>query len=52
MANKRICPDCGKTYEGYPAISRKNNRTKICPDCGQKEAWSAFMQFISKQHAN
>ena len=34
----RICPKCGKAYHGYPAISRKDNRTPICPDCGVREA--------------
>lgn len=34
----RVCPKCGKAYHGYPAISRKDNRTQICPDCGVREA--------------
>ena len=33
-----ICPKCGRTYQGYPALSRKDNRTEICPDCGIREA--------------
>ena len=32
------CPKCGHTYQGYPALSRVDNRTKICPDCGIREA--------------
>ena len=26
----RTCPRCGKRYSEYPAISRKDNKTKIC----------------------
>ena len=33
-----ICPKCGRTYQGYPALSRKDNRTEICPGCGILEA--------------
>ena len=36
--NVRICPKCGKTYKGHPAISRVDNETPICPLCGTKEA--------------
>lgn len=32
------CPRCGKTYNGVPALSRKDNETMICPDCGTREA--------------
>lgn len=32
------CPKCGIEYQGYPAISRKDNKTPICPDCGTREA--------------
>ena len=33
-----VCPRCGKTYHGYPALSRADNTTQICPDCGIREA--------------
>ena len=33
-----ICPICGKSYTGEPALSRKDNATLICPDCGIMEA--------------
>ncbi len=33
-----ICPKCGRAYQGYPALSRVDNRTEICPDCGIIEA--------------
>ena len=38
----RTCPKCGKEYEGYPALSRIDNKTEICPECGTKEALEAF----------
>ena len=34
----RICPACGETYFGVPAISRKQGHADICPDCGTREA--------------
>ena len=33
-----ICPKCGKSYVGRPALSRADNQTPICPDCGTREA--------------
>ncbi len=33
-----VCPLCGKTYTGHPALSRKDNTTLICSDCGVREA--------------
>jgi len=33
-----VCPRCGQTYYGRPALSRKDNRTLLCPDCGTREA--------------
>ena len=33
-----VCPRCGKTYTGHPALSRADNKTLICPDCGVTEA--------------
>lgn len=41
-----ICPICGKDYDGHPAISRKDNKTKICSHCGIGEA---FLDFIENQ---
>lgn len=35
---ERICPLCGKTYKGIPALSRADNETLICPDCGTRQA--------------
>lgn len=33
-----ICPLCGRTYRGRPALSRADTETLICPDCGTREA--------------
>lgn len=40
------CPLCGKDVIGYPALSRKDNKTQICTECGQKEAIEAFVLHI------
>ena len=37
-----VCPICGRAYSGYPALSRKDNKTNICPDCGMLEALIEF----------
>ena len=41
MRETKVCPICGKTYTGHPALSRKDNATPICPDCGTLEALEA-----------
>ncbi|MBD5113570.1 MAG: hypothetical protein HDT42_13715 [Ruminococcaceae bacterium] len=33
----RVCPKCGKSYCGVPALSRADN-SPICSDCGTREA--------------
>ncbi len=33
-----VCPRCGQTYRGRPALSRKDNRTPVCADCGIRDA--------------
>lgn len=33
-----VCPICGQTYHGRPAISRLDNETEICQDCGTRQA--------------
>ena len=38
MTESKVCPLCGKTYTGHPALSRKDDNTPICPDCGTLEA--------------
>ena len=45
MKNERlettVCPKCGMTYTGRPALSR-DNETMICPDCGTREALASI----------
>ena len=41
MTETKVCPLCGRTYTGHPALSRKDNATSICPDCGTLEALEA-----------
>lgn len=43
-----ICPSCGKEYEGYPALSRIDNKTPICSECGVKEALNEFIKHNEK----
>lgn len=38
---RKVCPKCGKGYEGYPAMSRLDG-SDICPECGVREALEAF----------
>lgn len=42
---KPICPRCGRTYTGYPAVSRADNNTDICSDCGRQEALVSFCMY-------
>lgn len=35
---ERTCPNCGKAYTEWPALSRLDNKTLICPDCGTRQA--------------
>ena len=36
------CPRCLKEVIGYPAISRRDCKTKICSNCGTEEAMFDF----------
>lgn len=38
-----LCPMCGEIYSGYPALSRRDNKTEICSHCGEQEAMADFM---------
>lgn len=44
----KMCPSCGFVYIGYPALSRKDNKTDICPDCGLKEALEDYKKSLEK----
>lgn len=37
-----LCPICNKELGQYPAISRKDDKTKICSECGTLEALKAW----------
>lgn len=47
----KICPHCGKAYQGSPALSRTDNETLICPDCGTREALGSIGVKPSEQEA-
>jgi hypothetical protein len=32
------CPRCGGPITGFPALSRRDNKTNICNECGVIEA--------------
>ena len=40
-----ICPKCMQETTDYPAISRRDNKTKICSACGTDEALMDFLLF-------
>lgn len=42
---KSRCPKCQNYIQGYPAISRKDNKTKICSKCGILEALESFINY-------
>ena len=33
-----VCPLCGSTNHGVPALSREDNKPFICTDCGTRQA--------------
>lgn len=37
-----VCPICGATYTGAPALSRIDNTTLVCPDCGTRQALASI----------
>ena len=41
----KICARCGKAISGYPAISRKDNKTEICSNCGTLEALEDLIKY-------
>ena len=41
----KICPSCKKVIIGYPAISRRDNKTKICSNCGVVETLQTFFKY-------
>lgn len=47
----KICARCGRAIVGYPALSRKDNRTEICSNCGTLEALEELMKY-KKENKN
>lgn len=45
-----VCPLCGRTYHGAPALSREDNETLICPDCGTRQALQSIGVDLSLIH--
>ena len=41
----KVCPICKNSIIGYPAVSRKDNRTEICSACGMIEALEDFIKY-------
>lgn len=46
---QKTCPTCSKPLKGYPAISRKDNKTEICSECGVAEALADFVSNFKSQ---
>ena len=44
----KVCARCGNAIIGYPAISRKDNKTEICSNCGTLEALEDLMEHDRK----
>ena len=49
---RKVCPKCGYGYDGYPALSREDNKTEICPLCGVREAIAAASNIFPERRNN
>lgn len=49
IAGIAVCPRCGQTYHGRPAVSRADNKTQLCPDCGTREALESIGVDVKEQ---
>ncbi len=49
FAEIRICPRCGKSYCGIPALSRVDGITSICSDCGTRESLESIGVDVAEQ---
>lgn len=43
------CPRCKKDYTGFPALCRRDNKTKICNECGEEEAWFDYGIYLQEK---
>lgn len=41
-SQEAVCPKCGRSYRGRPALSREDGVGDICPDCGTREALASI----------
>ena len=41
------CTNCGKSFIGHPAISRKDNKSPVCSECGILEALEVYQLYNS-----
>lgn len=41
-----LCPICNKELGQYPALSRKDNKTKICSECAMNEAFKDWEESL------
>jgi len=48
----KICQRCKKQYTGYPALSRKDNKTEICSSCGVMEALEEYTAYMKGPEKN
>lgn len=46
----KVCANCGKAIAGYPALSRKDNKTEICSNCGTLEALEDFEKYENENN--
>jgi len=44
----KICARCGRTLTGYPALSRKDNKTEICSNCRTLTCYPALSRKDNK----
>ena len=49
-ARANRCPKCNKPIYGYPALSRKDNKTEICSECGNKEALNEWLEYKMREN--
>lgn len=45
MKKKEICPFCKEEILGYPALSRRDNKTLICSKCGIIESLNDYIKY-------
>ena len=48
ILNMPLCPSCNEHYSGFPALSRRDNKTDICSACGTREAMEDFSNATTK----